>query len=171
VGARKVTRKPEEVRRASGLDEELIEKLHAKLKGIRVDLDPEPSAGSLRERFAKIRQHRNTVVRIAGSILPRVAMLRADLVRVERVIEAETAMLTETGHAVGNNAQERQASLKQKLREWHDARAEVRADLHMAEEVISHAKWVRDELRFAFEETSRSLASIELEWKIERDAP
>jgi len=170
-GARKVKRKPGEVRRSKDVDPSRVEKIHVALRKLQVSLEDEPDLHSLRAQFTTIRSQRNSVTKLVGFLLPDIGALRSDLVRVDRVIDAETAMLVETGHAHGSNATERTASLKQKMREWHDARADIRADLHLLEEAVSHAKWVRDELRFAFEEASRSLASIELEYRIERSAP
>ena len=52
-----------------------------------------------------------------------------------------------------------------------DAHAALKVDLLALEAVVAHARHVQDELRFAFEEASRGLTTIELEWRIERSAP
>ena len=41
----------------------------------------------------------------------------------------------------------------------------------MLEALVQHARHVMDELRFAFEEASRSLSTLELEYRVERSAP
>lgn len=171
AGARVVGRKPEEVRRSAPIDPDTMEALHGILRGLQVELPTDHGkrgARATRALFATIRISRNKVGKVVSKILPRLAELRADLVRVDQVIAAEEALAVETGHVKGKNAEERKASLRGLLREWHETRASIKADLHLAEEVFSHAKWTRDELRFAFEEASRGLAVIELEERLSR---
>jgi len=167
-----VTAKPESVRRSKPVDPDVVDQIHDRLKGVAVTHRKDPDAGTLRDQFSTIRQHRNTVSRVIAVLLPKLGRLRSDMARIDQVIDAESAEAVNTGMVSGaKNVDQRKAKLRDLLSEWHYARAGIRADLHLVEEAVSHAKWVREELRYAFEETSRALASLELEWKIERSAP
>lgn len=171
--ARRVERKPGEVRRSLPVDPARVEKLHALIGSVRiVHGDPdEMDSPTLRAQFFKVREGRNKVQRIYSSLSPRLGQLRADLARLEAFIAAESAELSLPSNAALDgcrNEAQRKAKLRDYLREWHEAKDDVRADLALVEEVVAHAKYVRDELRYAFEETSRALSSIELEHRFER---
>lgn len=156
-------------RRSEPAKEAVLDAVHAKLGTIRVDLNPDPSSTDLRELFSRIRCDRNVVARILASLLPRLALLRADLVRLDRTIEREGAAIMDSGEGLlgATNDRLRAFRLKVVLSDEHDMRAAVKEDLVLVDEVVSHSRLVREELRFAFEEASRALASIEFEWKVE----
>lgn len=165
---------PREVdRRTEPVDVGALDKVHARLRKVSVVLDPDPSSTELRTLFADIRGHRNTVSRIFGTLFPRLARYRADVVRVESLIAAESAQIVWTGKglALATNEKARTARIRVILSEHHEAREELREDVIGLEALVAHAKHVQDELRSAFEEASRGLASIELEYRIERGAP
>ncbi len=149
------------------------EKLHQHLQKIRVELDPDPSSTDLRSLFAEIRKHRNMVAKIIGQVIPRLVEERAALLRLERVIDAVASDKRDKGEGfIGcTNEVQRKARLRVLQSEDYDKRVDVRVRLMYAEELVAHAKLVREELRFAFEEASRSLASLDMEYRIERSAP
>jgi len=160
-------------RRTGPVSAERIDAVHARLGEVRVTLSPDPAIDELRESFAEIRGHRNVVSRILAKLLPLLARLRADQIRLDRTCSREGAAIVDSGEGLlgCTNDKLRTARVKLLLSDDYDALAEVRADLALVEEAVSHAKLAREELRFAFEEASRALASIELEWRVERSAP
>jgi len=160
-------------RRTGPVSVDRIDAVHARLGEVRVTLDPDPAIDELRESFAEIRGHRNVVSRILAKLLPLVARLRADQIRLDRTCSREGAVIVDSGKGLlgCTNEKLRAARVKLMLSDEYDALSEVRADLALVEEAVSHAKLAREELRFAFEEASRALASLELEWRIERSAP
>lgn len=169
--ARAVTKKPESVRRSQSVDPEVIERLHAGLGAILIRHgDPDDvDTDTLRAQFHRIRDARNKVQRIVSKLLPKLGTLRSDLARIDATIAAESAVLVQTSlvdHL--KNDMQRKAKLRDALSDWHAAKADITADLDLIEQAVSHAKWVREELRYAFEEASRSLASIELEQRLSR---
>lgn len=162
-------------RKAPELDVEMVERVHKGLRAISIKLKRDPDIPDLRHLFADIRRQRNRVARTLGSLMPLAAKIRADLVRVERVIDAETAMRIERRQDLMDDgeqgrekttAPQRAARVKVALRSWYDARADLKADMVVVDEVLAHAKMVREELRYGYEEASRSLASIDLEKSI-----
>jgi hypothetical protein len=174
--AKLVTGDPSEVRRSEPLNSGMIDKLHLRLSGIQVELpDPDErkqrvSTRSIRALFAAIRRKRNQVGKVVGWLLPRHADVRADLVRIEKVIKAQTAEILRTDPPAlrwANNVTEKQAAVREILSDWHEAKAELEVEAIALAEALAHSRWVREELKFAFEEASRSLATIELEWKFE----
>lgn len=171
--ARRVERKPDDVRRSTPVDPDRVAGLHRRLAVLRVrHEDPdEMDASSLRTQFVAIRRSRNVIQRIVSRLSPRLGQLRADASRIEAVIAAEAAELSLPTNAALDgcrNESQRKALLRSYLQEWYEAREDVRADLLLIEEVMTHAKWVREEMKYAFEETSRSLAAIEMDYKYER---
>lgn len=168
-----MSRKPDEVRRSRPVDPAKVEAIHSRLGGVRVEHgDPEDAdSDTLIAQFHEIRGGRNRVQAIYSKLSPRLGQLRADLARIEAVIAAESAELSLPEKQALNgckNETQRKAKLRALLREWHEARDEVRADLYLVEEVVAHAKWIREELRCAFDEASRILTSIDLGHKFER---
>lgn len=167
-------------RRSPTIDPDQIVALNKKLGQIRVDL---PSDGGkrgarhMRGLFSAIRGHRNAVQRILSVLLPKAAEIRAELVLVERTIEADDARIRDSRRGLfeADGKKLAEATVKGKIRiildDWFDLKAELRSDLEILDAVIGHARIVREELRLAFEEASRSLASIDLEYRIERSAP
>ena len=171
--ARRVERKPGEVRRSLPVDPEKVERLHSQIGSVRIEHgDPDDmDSPVLRAQFFKVREGRNKVQRIFSKLAPRLGQLRADLARLEAFIAAESAELSLPTNAALDgcrNEAQRKAKLRDYLREWHEVKDEVRADLALVEAVMAHAKYVREELRYAFEEASRALSSIELEHRFER---
>lgn len=171
--ALRVDKVPEGFRRSRPVNVEAVDQLHAKIASVRVTHgDPDEADGAtLRAQFVKIRDGRNTVARIVSRIMPRLGKLRSDVARLEAVIAAEGAELAlPTSAALDGcrNEGQRKALLRDYLRSWHEARDAVAADLLLVEAVLSHARWVREELKYAFEEASRSLSSVDLEHRFER---
>lgn len=160
-------------RRSREINLEIVHAFHDRLSRIQVKLDPDPDADDLRALFSRIRTYRNQVTKILLGLLPRQALLRADLIAIERAIEGggASAIDTNTGFLGATNEKQRQARLKVYLSDYYDERAILKGELVLIEETVSSAKIVRDELRFAFEEASRALASLEFEYRIERSAP
>lgn len=152
---------------------ELLLKLTEKLSAIKVNLKKIDSAmlfsKTVRATFSDIRRHRNTVTRVLGILIPRHASLRADLLRVERVIESETSkILGNNLLPLSKNMTESQARAKNLISDWYDRRCEIKCQLAVLEELINYAKIIREELKLAFDESSRALSSIELEFKVSR---
>ena len=172
--ARVHVHEPKEVaRRTEPVDVETLDKIHAKLKKVSVCLDPDPSSTDLRALFAQIRRHRTMVSRIFGTFLPRVARYRADMIQVDSLIAGEGAQILYTGQglATTTNEKQRAARVRVILDDHHDAQADLKEDLLALEAVVAHARHVQEELRFAFEEASRGLTTLELEYRIEASAP
>jgi len=167
-----VTKKPDSVRRSQPVNPEAVERLHDRLGSILIKHgDPDDAdTDTLRAQFHRIRDARNKVQRTMSKLLPKLGTLRSDLARVDAVIAAEGAALVQTSVVDGlRNDMQRKAKLRDMLSEWYEAKAEITADLELLDQAVAHAKWVREELRYAFEEASRSLASIEMEQRINRD--
>jgi hypothetical protein len=161
-----------EVRRSAPVDAEAVRRITDRLAGIQVALDPDADARALRATFAEVRKYRNVVTKSAFAVLPRLAEVKADLARIDQVIAAESAVILEEGRiSHAKNADERKAAVRCQVEDLHRARAEVKADLHVLEEAASLVRWLRDELTTAFEEASRLLAAVDLEWRIKRGEP
>ena len=86
-------------------------------------------------------------------------------------ISPEEETRARRGLALANNEKQRQARVRIQLEDHYLARDELKGDVIVLEALTAHAKHVMDELRFAFEEASRSLSTIELEYRVERSAP
>lgn len=160
-------------RRAEPLDEGKLDALHGKLRDLQVRLPENPSAADLRGLFTEIRDNRNKVARVTAYLLPYLGKLKADLVRIERILDAEGALLVDTKRGLlgTSNETERKARLKLVQEKDHEIAAALREELALIEEVMTHAKLVREELRLAYEEASRCLAALDFEWRVERGAP
>ena len=106
-------------------------------------------------------------------MVPRAASLRADLIATDRAIEEASARILDSGEGLlgATTEKARQARVKVIASDLFDLKAELKAELEEVEGLLYSARYVRDELRSAFEEVSRSLASVELEYRIERSAP
>lgn len=160
----------------SGISKDQAGKFHKALQGVSVELPPvgdTPTPVELRELFREIRNKRNRVMRVLGVVIPVIADLKADLVRLDRLIEELTAVHRNPGSEDGTsfvgckNEPERTARIKVSLVHEYGDRALVKAQLVRVEGVREHARMIVAELADAFEGASRSLASIELEWKLE----
>lgn len=160
-------------RRTQRVDESKWDEACAKLRKVLAPLPRDPDAADLREHFAVIRDARNKVSLTLARALPIQRRLRADLASCEAVIKAEGARLVyaRTGFALCKNEMERKARLDSLLEGSHAVRLEIANDLLVLDQVVAFLRHLTQELRDAFEESSRSLASIELEYRIERSAP
>jgi hypothetical protein len=161
-------------RRANGIPQEKLDGMHEALSRIAVKVVNSPSLSDVREILGEIRISRNKVARVLAATLPRMARIRAEALRLDRVIELHMSAVLGTGEGgikVAKNDRARTALAKVLVSGLLDVRADMHADLVGLDELIAHAKLVRDELRSAFEEVSRALAAIELEYRIERSAP
>jgi len=170
--SRRIKKKPDEVRTAQPVDSGLVQRIHTRLGEISIILPRDPDAKQMREFFSMVRELRNSVSKVMAVIHPKIGSARADLVRVDRFIESFGSYMTDTGDgmALVKNESQRKARILMSLEEWFDAKAEIKVDLALLEEVVWHAKMVKDELKAAFEEASRSLSAIEFEFKVEKDA-
>lgn len=164
-------REPE--RHTRPVDLEKLDAIHVALREIAVELKRDPSSTELRALFAKIRRHRNKVSRIFGTFLPRVVRYKADLLHVESLIAGDTAQILYTGQglALATNEKQRGARVRVLLEDQYGALEAVKHDLLALEAIVAHTRQVQDELRFAFEEASRGLTTLELEYRIEASAP
>ena len=101
----------EVARRTEPVEVDKVDEVHKRLMNVSVALDPDPSSGDLRELYSRIRDKRTAVSRILGVSLRRLARQRADLVRFERTIEAESAHVLWTGRGIplATNDKQRQA--------------------------------------------------------------
>ncbi len=160
-------------RRTEPVDVEKLDALHAKLRNVSVVLKPEPTSQELRALFSEIRRNRTMVSRIFGIFLPRVARYRADALRVESALAAETAqiMFTGQGLALTKNEKQRTSRIRTILSDLYEQQVQIKEDLLALEVVVSHTKHVHSELRDSFEEASRSLAALDMEYRLERSAP
>lgn len=160
-------------KRSVKINAERIDQIHVRLGKIQVTLPRDPDAASLRDLFADIREHRNSVSIVLAALLPRLAGLKGEAEKVGRVIEAEAAKILDSGAGLYNATNEklRQARIKLILSSLYETRTAIRVDLMLIEEAVNHARMTREELRSAFEEGSRSLFSLELEYRVERSAP
>lgn len=155
------------------MNPQAIAKVYEKLLGVQVELHRDPGTQSLRRDFASIRSYRTKTTKILIRLKARLAGLRGDLVRVERLIEhnASYMLATNEGLLGCTNVTQKKARIKVELEEWYEAKAVLKDEVQLVEEAVSSAMIVREELRYAYEEASRSLASIELEYRIESSAP
>ena len=154
------------LRRAEGFPEEVVDALHDRLGRLVVTVPKDLDARRARAKISEVRDLRNVAAKVVSAVRPRVGKLRADLVRIERSVKAETALRVSEGTGLFGTVPEKKARVEVVLHEWLDARAETERDLCLLEEVLEHARVVREELRCAFEEASRSLSAFEIEWKI-----
>jgi len=168
---RAVSVSPSEIRHTTPVDEKVVRRVVARLGRVQIKLDPAADHRDLQATFAKIRDNRNRVTRAALVLLPKLAGLRGDLVRIDHVIDSEGAELIATDKASGVNADKRKAALKRILRDFYEARAQIRTEIHTIEEAVSLIKWLREELRCAFEEASRSLSTLEFDRRLIRNDP
>ncbi len=120
---------------------------------------------TLRAKFVEVRTCRNKVGAVMSKLLPKLGRLNRDLARIDAFLNAKGGdILINTSDLDDyKNDRQRKARLRELMPEWHEAREEIIADLHLVNAVVDHAKWVREELRYAFEEASRALSSIDLE--------
>lgn len=146
-----------------------IERVHARLRAVSIVLPAEPDAATLRDLFAKVRANRNRVARILGTLLPLRGRLRAALARVERRIEDQAARTIDgkSGFIGCRTEADKKARIKVLLSEDYDEKALLEEDLAIVSEATEHARLVLEEQRAAFEEASRSLSSIDLEFRVE----
>lgn len=173
-------RKSDRARRTSQhVDPDQLSAINRRLGQIRVDLPSDPGrkgSRALRSLFAAIRVHRNAVQRILSTLIPKAAQLRAELILVERTLDADDARIRDSRRGLFEGDKKLpETTVKARIRlilsDWHDLRAELKSDLEIIDAVIVHARNIKEELRMSFEEASRCLASIELEYRIERSAP
>lgn len=157
------------VRQTKPVDVDALDRIHQRLREVRVTLVADPSSRGLRALFAEIRQRRNQVARIMSGLIPLHGRLRADRERVGRVVEAATARTIDRreGFLGCRTEKERAARVKILLEAELDEQAGLEADVALVAETLAHARLVLDELRAAFEEASRGLASLDLEYRIE----
>lgn len=163
----------ENVRRSDPVDAAAIAKVYAMLQQVRVEIKRDPESRDLRVSFATVRSQRTKVTMVLVTLKARLAGLRGDLIRVERIIEHNSSYMLATGEGLTGckNTEQRKARIKVDLEEWYEARAVLRDEVQFVEEAVSSTMIVREELRYAYEEASRSLASIQLEYQIESSAP
>lgn len=152
---------------------EKLLKLNDKLASVQIKLhkidSPKLFSKSLRDTLANIRDRRNMVTKILGKLMPLNAGLRADLIRVERVIECEAALIIGNNMLpLAKNITEKQARTKTLIAPWYEKKCEIKSQIEILDSIISFAKIIREELKLAFEESSRSLASIDLEYRVSR---
>lgn len=149
------------------LDEKKVEKLHEALRGISIRVPKEPTFQNVRATISQIRAHRNQVINILGKVLPRLGRLKAHTRRAQRALDHATAQTMEGGLGPERAHAARLLRTKARLHEEHDAVAALEEDVLLLTELVGHAKIVREELEAAFQETSRTLATLEMEWKVE----
>jgi predicted nucleic acid-binding Zn-ribbon protein len=149
---------------------EVIERLHNKLSGLRVPLPSEINNQSIREAVSKIGENRNTASLVLSKTYPILGRLKSYASRLDRILEAESSIIRDTkkGMLGTKNEKDRQSRINVILDELLDSRAEVKASLCEVQELVSHSKHVIEELRSAFEELSRMLATYELDYRIQR---
>lgn len=155
-------------RRTNRINPETIERVHQALRGVEVAIPRDPTVIRLRRLFSVIRDKRNRVTRILAGLFPSLGKLKAELAMIERRIEAMRAKIIHTHRmSLAKNAQERDAYIRANLQEEYEVRASLEEDLALLGEAVSHARLVLDELRSAYEEASRQLSSLDLEYRIE----
>lgn len=152
---------------------EAIEKVHRRLGAVSIVLRPDPTSVELRRLFAAIRSNRTVAAKILAGLLPTRGRLRAAKARLERQVEEAHAASRDARNCfLGCRTEtDKTARLRVMHAELHDALAEVEADLALVAEAVEHARLVLQEQQAAFEEASRQLASIDMEWRVERGAP
>ncbi len=166
-----------ETRRAPPVDPGWVARAHKALAGIVVDMPAgEADTVRLRRLYATIRTHRNKAQRLLGALLQILGGLKADRERVARIVEKATAAAVNDGTAPGRpgflgcrTSADRTARVKVLVSDDLDALASIEEDVALVAECVGHARGVIAELQAAFEEASRTMASIELDWKIARN--
>lgn len=163
----------EDVRRSAPVEAASVDKIYNLLTKVRVEIKRDPDSRDLRASFATVRSQRTKVTMMLVKLKARLAELRGDLIRVDRIIEHNAAYMQATGEGLAGckNLDQRKARIKVDLEEWYEARATLRDEVQIYEEAVSSTLIIREELRYAYEEASRSLASIQLEYQIETSAP
>lgn len=158
----------------AGIPEDKLRRLQRELGSIQIVLpkgaDPHPS--DYRSLFTKIRDLRNVVERVLDRVAPKLAYLRADFDRVSATLDDLAALeLAEGNGLAGKTMEIKKAKVRARLESWYEAKRSLQWDVRVTAEVVSTAMRKREELRFAFEEASRALASVEMERKLIRSEP
>lgn len=148
---------------------EFFARIIDRLGSFRVVIRRNPSARHCRGVFAKIRGHRNKVQAIVTAIRVRRLELRHELRLNWRDIERRTGKLHHERDGFilsAKDGKERDFICKFILEDQWDSRRELEDKSEMIEEVLTFSNQVLQDLKLAFEEASRGLASIELETKL-----
>lgn len=153
----------------AGLDETALDRIWDLLRRSRIQVPIDPGLPELRRLLSDLRGKRNRLLTAHVTVARKLARLKAELVHLDRKIERETArMLSRNEGMLGaRNAAQKQARVRHELEVVYDERASIRADVEVLDLVLGSVRVARDELRGAFDEVSRSLACLELDWKIE----
>lgn len=145
------------------------EELHDTLANLMIRIPKDPDLHQLRDLYAETRDKLNAAQRILARALPRAASLKSDIIRCQAHIEAlENHYRINRSKQIREckNAPERVALLREWTSDQHDKLSDMKANSVIVSELANHARTVMDQLKLAFEQTSRAQASIEMEWKI-----
>lgn len=158
------------IREAPTVSPSAVRGFHAALSRIEVVMPKDPDAPRLRAFFEVLRRRRNAVMTLLGRTLPVLGALKADRERVKRITEKATAACLDRfpdGYVGATRPATRIAArTKILVSDELDALASLEADIARVSEVVNHARMVLGELEGCFNETSRTLATLELEWRI-----
>lgn len=157
-----------ESRRTKPVDEAVIDRFHNYLARVEIELPQGKTTTHIRNLMRVIREKRNGVGKVLSYLHRTKGSLSADLTRLERIFDAEKNLRYDRGDCFAGttNDKQREARVRSVLSQQLDACASLKGDLALVGEALAHARLVLDELRGAFDEASRLLASIELDWRI-----
>lgn len=157
------------VRKTRPVSEDSIDKIHAFFSNVQVELPRAKTTRHLRDLMRVIRVKRNSVGKVLGFLLRLNGSLKADLARVERIYDAERNLRYDRQDCFAGttNDKQREARVRGLLSKELDATSSLEADLALVGEALSHGRLVLDEIRGAFDEASRLLSSIDLDWRVE----